>query len=207
VFFNQSSAVFGADYTYIDNRSKQLLTNGLEGKRLESHEIKWRFNFFKAWSVNSSNTVSNKLNNSQFFSSRNYAIKSFESEQRLIFQPNTVFRLSTIYKYNEKRNSASDARQEAFMNTIALELKYNQTDKGSLSGRCDFIRIIYNDVENSSVAYEMLNGLSKGNNVTWELNYQRNLNSNLQISINYNGRKTPGVAPVHLGGAQVRAFF
>mgnify|MGYP000980423476 CR=1 FL=1 len=207
VFFNQSSAVFGADYTYIDNRSKQLLTNGLEGKRLESHEIRWRFNFFKDWSVNSSNIISNKLNNSQFFANRNYSIKAFESEQRLIFQPNTVFRVSSIYKYNEKRNTQGELRQEAFINTLACELKYNQTDKGSLSGRCDFIWIVYNAEENTSVAYEMLNGLSKGNNITWELNYQRNLNSSIQISINYNGRKTPGAAPVHLGGAQVRAFF
>jgi hypothetical protein len=69
------------------------------------------------------------------------------------------------------------------------------------------ILIKFNDTENSSVAYEMLNALSKGQNVTWELNYQRNLNSNIQISINYNGRKTSGSNIVHLGGAQIRAFF
>jgi hypothetical protein len=53
----------------------------------------------------------------------------------------------------------------------------------------------------------MLNGLSAGENYTWELNYQRNLNSNIQISINYSGRKTPNAPTVHLGGAQIRAYF
>jgi hypothetical protein len=125
----------------------------------------------------------------------------------LIFQPNTFFRLSSIYKYNQKQNKIEGGFQTAFINTFAAELKYNQSEKGSLTGRLDLILIKFNDTENSSVAYEMLNALSKGQNVTWELNYQRNLNSNIQISINYNGRKTSGSNIVHLGGAQIRAFF
>lgn len=210
VFFNQNSAVFGADYTYTNNKSKQLLTNGIETKTLESHEVKWRFNFFKAWAINSSNVLSYKGNRSQYFPQRNYLLKGIETEQRLVYQPNTVFRISGIYKYNNKVNRIAKedgSIQQAFLNTFALELKYNQTEKGSLTGRMDFIKISYNDIENSSVAYEMLNGLSTGNNYTWELGYQRNLKNNIQVSINYNGRKTPNSNVVHLGGAQIRAFF
>jgi hypothetical protein len=208
VFFNQASPYFGADYTYINNKSRQLLTNGIEGRKLESHEVKWRYNFAKAWSVNSDNVYSLKGNSSQFFNNRNFLIKAFETEQKLIFQPNTVFRISAIYKYNEKRNDVkTEATEQAFLNTYAFELKYNQTDKGSLTSRFDFIQIKYNASENSSVAYEMLNGLNKGNNFTWELVYQRNLNNNIQISINYNGRKSTDSPIVHLGGAQIRAYF
>lgn len=207
VFFNQSSSVVGADYTYINNKSKQLLTNGIEKRTLESNEIKWRYNFLQAWAINSDNIMSQKENSSQFFANRNYLIKSVETEQKIVFQPNTVFRLSAIYKYTEKRNAKNEAFQRAYLNNYALELKYNQTEKSSLTGRVDFIQIKYNDTENSAVAYEMLNGLSIGDNYTWELVYQRNLNSNIQISINYNGRKNSGSGIVHLGGAQVRAFF
>jgi len=213
VFFNQGSAVFGADYTYIKNQSRQLLTNGLETKELLSNQVKWRLNFLKAWAVNSDNTLSKKSNSSEFFPVRDFLIRATENEQRLIFQPNTTFRISGIYKYTEKRN-VTKARpeipagfQKAYINTFAMELKYNQTEKGSLTGRVDFIKINYNDLENSSIAYEMLSGLSKGDNFTWELTYQRNLNSNIQVSINYNGRKTPNSNTVHLGGAQIRAFF
>ncbi|MES2679161.1 MAG: hypothetical protein V4635_04715 [Bacteroidota bacterium] len=213
VFFNQGSAVFGADYTYMKNQSRQLLTNGLETKELLSNQVKWRLNFLKAWAINSDNTLSTKSNTSEFFPVRDYLIRSTENEQRLIFQPNTTFRISGIYKYTEKKN-VTKARpeiaagfQKAYVNTFGMELKYNQTEKGSLTGRIDFIKIKYNDVENSSIAYEMLSGLSKGDNFTWELTYQRNLNSNIQVSINYNGRKTPNSNTVHLGGAQIRAFF
>lgn len=208
VFFNQSSAVFGADYTYVNNKSQQLLTNGIEGRTLESQEIKWRVNFLKAWAINSDNTYSMKSNTSEFFAQRNFRIKSWETEQKLVYQPNTVFRLSAIYKYTDKKNVlVENGLQKANLSNYALELKYNQTEKGSLTGRLDLIKITYSDAENSSIAYEMLNGLSVGDNFTWELNYQRNLSNNIQISVNYSGRKTPNAAVIHIGGAQVRAFF
>jgi hypothetical protein len=207
VFFNQSSAVFGADYTFTDNQSRQLLVNGIEDRELYSHEVRWRLNVLKSWAINSNSLYSRKGNRSQFFSTRNYSIETYEQEGKLIFQPNTFFRISGIYKYGEKRNRIEGGFQKALINTYAMEMKYNQTEKGSFIGRFDFIDIIYNDNTNSPVAYEMLNALSKGQNFTWEVSYQRNLSTYIQISINYNGRKTPGTAPVHIGGAQVRAFF
>jgi hypothetical protein len=207
VFFNQSSAIFGADYTYINNQSKQLLTNGIEERTLLSHEIRGRLNILKSWALLSNNNISQKGNRSQFFNTRNYLIESRETETRLSYQPNTYFRVSSIYKYTQKENIIEGGVQKAFVNTYAMELRYNQAERGSLTARADFILITFNDKENSPVAYEMLNGLSRGENFTWELNYQRNLGSNIQISINYNGRKTPNSNIVHLGGAQVRAFF
>lgn len=207
VFFNQSSAVFGADYTYIANRSRQLLTNGIEEKTIRSHDIRWRLNAWKAWSINSSNLLSEKGNTSQFFTTRDYLIQAFESEQKINYQPNTVFRISGIYKYTQKVNVINSSNENAFLNTYAIELKYSQTEKGSLTGRFDYISVLSNTEQYSSVTYELLNGLSPGQNYTWELTYQRNLNSNIQISVNYNGRKTSTSNVVHLGGAQIRAYF
>lgn len=206
IFFNQSSALFGADYTYISNQSRQLLTNGIEEKTLESHDIRWRVTILRAWAFNSSNLISKKGNTSEYFSTRDYLIKAYESENKLNFQPNTVFRVSAIYKYTEKRNIAA-GNEQSFLNSYALELKYNQTEKGSLTARFDFIQVVTNSEQYSPVTYEMLNGLNPGDNYTWEVSYQRNLNSNIQISINYNGRKSTTSNIVHLGGAQIRAYF
>jgi hypothetical protein len=206
VFFNQSSAVFGADYTYINNQSRMLLTNGIENRDLMSHEVKARINVWGAWSLNSLANISQKTFTSEYLSARNFLILSSETEHQLAFQPNTVFRLSTRYKYTEKQNSIG-ARERAYLNTYGIEMKANQAEKGSLTGRCDVILITYNGEMNSSLAYEMLSGLRSGRNFTWELSYQRNLNSVLQVSISYNGRRSPDTPVVHLGGAQVRAFF
>jgi len=207
LFFNQSAAVFGTDYTYQNNLGKQLLTNGFETRGNTTHEWKWRWNVTRAWSLNSVNVYGVKQAESGFFSTRNYKIESYDLEQKLSYQPNTAFRISVLYKHNKKQNIIIEGFQKAELNDIGLELKYNQVEKGSLTGKADFINITYNDLENTPVAYEMLNALKTGYNYTWELSYQRNLTSNVQISINYNGRKSPDSKIINIGGAQVRAFF
>ena len=208
LFFNQSAAVFGMDYTFQNNLSKQLLTNGFQTRRTTSHEARWRWNITRAWSINSANTVGRKSDSSDFFSNRNYDIEYYDLEQKLNYQPNTAFRVSVIYKYSHKQNIIRDGgNQIAEHHDFGMEFKYNQLDKGSLNGKFNFINIIYNSVENTPVAYEMLNALKTGYNYTWGLNYQRNLTNNIQISINYEGRKSPNSKIVNIGGAQVRAFF
>ena len=88
-----------------------------------------------------------------------------------------------------------------------MEFKFNKVEKGSITAKFDFINITYNDLQNTPVAYEMLNALQTGANYTWNFTYQRNLTSNIQISINYDGRKSPTTKLINIGGAQVRAFF
>ena len=209
VFFNQSAAVFGTDYTYQSNLSKQLLTNGYETRENTTHEWRWRWNVTKAWSLNSTNIYGIKSNESAFLTTRNYKIEAYDLEQKLSYQPNTAFRISVLYKHNKKQNIMLEGFQKAELNDFGLEFKFNQLEKGSLTGKADFINITYNDAQNQNtpVAYEMLNALKTGYNYTWELSYQRNLSNNIQISINYSGRKTPDSKIVNIGGAQVRAFF
>lgn len=207
VFFNQSATVFGMDYTFTNNKNKQLLLNGFDARDNYAHELRWRFNFLKSWSIMSNNSAGIKSYASQFFKTRNYAIEYYEMEQKLSYQPSTAFRISAIYKYGKKHNIAEGGFQLSDINDYAVELKYNQTEKGSFNLRADFLTITYNDTQNSPVAYEMLNALKPGYNYTWNINYQRNLTSNVQISINYDGRKSPNSKVIHIGGAQIRAFF
>ena len=207
LFFNQTSPVFGADFTVIDNKNRQLLLNGIETRSLKSNEIRTRLNVFKNWSLNVSAIASEKGNASQFLTSRNYLIVSREIESKIIFQPTTAFRVSGGYRYSDKLNKLNVSGERAFLNNYGIEFRFNQANKGSLNGKLEFTEIRFNGDANSSVAYEMLSGLKKGNNYTVELSYQRNLGSNIQISLNYNGRKTGDVKFVHLGGAQIRAYF
>lgn len=207
LFFNQSATFFGMDYTFLNNKGKQLLLNGFDSRDNFSHEVRIRLNFLKAWSFLSNSTGGYKTYASQFFATRNYKIEYYDSEEKLSFQPNTAFRLSVIYKYSQKQNLGEGGFQKALINDYAIEMRYNQSEKGSFNLRADFLTITYNDIESSPVAYEMLNALKPGYNYTWNINYQRNLTGNIQVSINYDGRKSPNSKIVHIGGAQVRAFF
>jgi hypothetical protein len=57
------------------------------------------------------------------------------------------------------------------------------------------------------VAYEMLEGLQPGSNVTWRVLIQKNLTDYLDINLNYQGRKSENSTAIHTGNIQLRAYF
>jgi hypothetical protein len=125
----------------------------------------------------------------------------------LNYKPNTVFRATISFKYTDKKNNLEFSGQRAILQDYGAEIKYNVLDKGSLNVKANFIQIQFNGLQNSSLAFEMLEALKPGQNITWGVMYQRNLSNNLQLSLTYDGRKSSGAKIIHTGGAQVRAYF
>ena len=148
-----------------------------------------------------------KTNTSDYLNTRDYAINYNEIEPKFTFQPNVAFKLIMSYKYSEKANNLNDSNQVAINQNAGIELRFNEAGKGSFSTKINYIQIAYNSSPNSPVAFEMLEGLVPGNNVTWNLGYQRTLANNMQVNFNYDGRKTAGNKTIHTGGVTVRAFF
>ena len=97
--------------------------------------------------------------------------------------------------------------EKAVGNTAGLDLKYNVANKGSFQAKFNFILIAFDGTQNTPVAFEMQEGLRTGQNYTWGISYQRTLSNNMQLNVNYDGRKSPDVKTVHVGGVQVRLFF
>ena len=88
-----------------------------------------------------------------------------------------------------------------------MEFRYDTAGKGSILLTANLVDITYDGEVNASLGNEMLGGLKPGTNGTWSVALQRNLSSNLQVDLTYNGRRSEGVPVIHVGGAQVRAFF
>ncbi len=209
IFFNQAGAIFGADYNYLQNASKQLLTNGYDVRYTENHEVKWRYNIFQWLTFSFVHVIGKKAFESQLFTNRNYQLKIFETEQKIIYQPNTNLRVSVNYKYSEKIN-ALGLMQKGTIHSLGLEGKIIKSESASISGQFNFIQINYlNDNNyNTPVAYEILQSLQPGNNFTWNFTYQQNITSYLQMNILYEGRKSAmNNKIIHIGSMQLRAIF
>lgn len=207
LFINQSGSVWGLDLTYQDLRNKALLVNGYDSRTDISKEARLRWNIIQQLNLNVDYTDGNKQSASQFFTTRDFSIHYFSAEPKVSYQPNTAFRATVSFKYTDKKNAGEYGGQRAKLQDYGGEIKYNVLNKGSLNLKADFIRISYNGEQNTSLAFEMLDALKIGKNVTWGAVYQRNLSNNLQLSLTYDGRKSEGTRIVHVGGAQVRAYF
>jgi len=206
LYFNRINSKFGFDYTYQENGSKILLSNGFDSRQHTFNKLKLRWNITKQHTIKLEGLVGRKKSESDYAPNRNYFISYQEIKPVYAFQPNTKFRLSLNGKFSQKYNQ-SDLNEIAVIKNIGFEFRFNQPKKGSFLGQINFIQIDYNASNNSSLAYEMLEGLKTGNNFTLGLSYQRKVAKNLQLNFNYNGRKSPNNPMIHSGGMELRAFF
>ena len=207
LFFNRSSSKYSVELVTQLFANKNLLINGTDFISTNKDQIKFRWNMNKSFMLNSQLTKEIKKNSSTYMTNRNYDIENIEINNRISFQPNTLFRIAINGRYSEKRNSIEYGNEKAFINDIGLELRRSKRDKGLLNGELHLVNINYNGESSSTIGFEMLEGLQLGKNITWKLGFQKNMSNNIQISINYNGRKSEENRAIHTGSMQMRAFF
>jgi hypothetical protein len=203
-YYNRRSPVFGFDLTWNDNRLKSFLSNGFEIRILRSRNVNIRWNVNRSYLVNFVYENSEKVNQSQFFSARDYRIFTNAFEPKLTFQPGTDFRIAGSYRISKKRNTGGE---KATINKFDLEAKYTSVNTGSISAKAAYIEVKYNAEDDNFLSYELLDGYKNGKNMTWGASVQRNLGTSMQLSLTYDGRKLQDSPVVHTGGVQFRAFF
>ena len=206
-FFNRTATKFGFDINQQQVGSKALLNNGLESRNNSFYNLRLRWSPGSKFTFNVETKNGKKSSTVQFFNGRDFSIQYVEIEPKISYQPSATFRLTLSYKNSEKQNAAALGNQKTTSNKAGIDLKYNVAAKGSFQANFNLIVIQYNGQENTPIAFEMLEGLRTGQNLTWGLSYQRTLSNNMQINVNYDGRKSPNVKTIHVGGVQVRVFF
>ena len=207
VYFNRTGTKFGMDFTFQDNKDKSLLTNGIESRRNLLRTLKTRWNITRVYTLTTLVSNGQKKNDSELFTNRNFNLRIQEIEPKLSIQPNSKFRMSMLFNYREKVNAPDLGGEKSVTGTLGAELRYNIASRGSFRANFNYIDNSLTMTDNASLQYELLEGLQDGTNITWEVNFQRNISQHMQLSINYNGRKSENTPIVHVGGVQVRAFF
>lgn len=207
IYYDRTSRTWSLDHTYQNDRNRTLLLNGFESRSKEFNTMRIRWNVTRHWTADVEAERGRVANASDLLVGRTFAIDQEGLRPRITWQPNTSLRAMVSYKYTEKRNRAEFGGEQALVQDLGLELRYNTAGKGSILVNANLVAISYDGEVNSSLGNEMLAGLKPGTNGTWSLSLQRNLSNNLQVDLTYNGRRSEGVPVIHVGGAQVRAFF
>jgi len=207
VFYNRTSSKFGMDYTYSNQAGKNPFTGGFEEREQTVHTGRLRYNFTPEYGLVSEQEIGNRSSFSDIADGRNFDIDYYTAKQTLTYQPGTSFRLSFIGTYTLRNNEDDLGGESAELIDVGLDLRANKMESGSFFGHLNYISIEYDGATNNSVAYEMLDGLQNGGNITWGAGVQRQLGKSMQLSLSYNGRKSEEIDAVHTGNVQVRAFF
>lgn len=210
IYFNRKSVKWGVDITHRLNTGKALLNYGFESNKLRDLTLKGRWNLNRSIATSFTNKYGlNQLINSSF-ANRNYRIDEVSAEPSVSYIYKSNLRVSIIYTYDNKENKI-DFMEKAINNAIATEIRYNVLSNGTLNARFSYNNINFNGGSggsaNSTAGYILLDGLLPGKNYLWNIELTKRLAGNIEVNLQYEGRK-PGSAPtVHTGTASVRAIF
>jgi hypothetical protein len=209
-FFNRTSSKWGMDITHILSSGKALLTYGVESRRQKNISLKFRFNIGRQVTTNlTARSISNNLF-SPTFGNRNYDIQQKVLEPSVSYISGTKIRLTLGYSFNDKKNTEG-FQEQSTSNALNSEIKYNVLSSSSINAKLSLNSIGFKYAPggspNSTVGYIMLDGLLPGKNYLWNIEYTKRLSGNIEMSIQYDGRKPGEARTVHIGRATIRAIF
>ena len=210
-YFNRSNIKWGFDVTHSVNNGKSLLSYGFESRKLRTLSGKVRWNASRSLVTtlgyrnikNVLSTVGPKFNN------RNYLVLQDIVEPSITYVHKSNFRLSLTYAYGQKRNTI-DSMEKATNHVLTADVRYNILSNSTLSARFSLNQIKFNGypgAANTTVGYILLDGLLPGKNYLWNLEFTKRLAGNIEVSIQYDGRKAGESRTVHIGRASIRAIF
>ncbi|MGB3588305.1 MAG: hypothetical protein WBA23_17270 [Tunicatimonas sp.] len=214
-FFNRQNPRFGAESGLRTTRWKQLLQQGSEDRLTQVYRGQLRYQWNRKWKVTLEGQQSHRKYTLETTgttnSARNFDITAHRLAPELHWQPHLDIRLVTRASWTNRVNSSTvlpeAPTEEATLRSVGWEIQSSRVMKRNINATLEWLKIDYTADATQAVAYEMLEGLLPGNNARWTVNLQQQLLEGLQLTVNYQGRKSPEQATVHSGSVSVRALF
>jgi hypothetical protein len=207
--FNKSDPKWGFDINNTLNSNKSLLTYGYQSQLFQEWNLRARLSLTRSFLLNANvkKGISQLLSTSKDFDNSNYHLNQFSAEPDISFTRKSNFRLTLGYKYANKKNAPAYGGETYTANSFNSDVKYNILQTTSLQGKFTYSSISYDGNPNSTVSYVILDGLLPGKNYLWNLDFTKKLGTNLELSIQYEGRKPGEGAAVHTGRVSLRAIL
>jgi hypothetical protein len=207
IYFNRTSVKWGLDITHRSSDEKSLLIYGFEGRKLRDLSLRARWNINKAFTTSFINKfIRNELSTPKF-SNRNYLITQFSTAPQVSYIYGSDIRVSLIYNFDKKENLLG-LKEKAVNNAVTTEVRYNVLSNSTLNGRLTFNNISYKGGSaNTTVGYIMLDGLLPGKNFLWSIELTKKMAGNIELNLQYEGRKPGTTNVIHTGRASLRALL
>lgn len=206
LFYNRGKQDHSVTYTYLNSRIKNLLTIGSQENKNSSHQLQYLNLYSKSWLLNlSGKTIVTELQ-SENYSAKNYEIRGYQVFPKLTYLFSKSTSWDVFYEYQKKNNTIS-AQEFLKQQRFGSSFTYSGKKQFTMNGEVSLYQNQFEGDALSPVAYQMLEGLQAGENLTWRILIQKNLTQFLDINLNYQGRKSENSQAIHTGNIQLRAYF
>nr|WP_297308308.1 hypothetical protein [uncultured Flavobacterium sp.] len=205
-YFNRSKQRYSTTYSYIQNRTKNLLNSGSVEGKLKTHQFQFIHLMRKFWLFNFITKAEKANSVSQNYSEKNYQIDSYTIHPKITYLFSAQASVDLFYEYKDKLNNLGNL-ETLQQQRLGTSFTYNTSEKFSMNGELSYYENNFIGNQFSAVAFYMLEGLQPGKNVTWRVLFQRNLTKYLDLNLNYQGRTSELGNTIHTGTIQLRAFF
>ena len=206
LFYNRGKQKHSVTYTYVKNRARNLLLTGSQSSNNSSHQIQYDYLLQKYWLFALSGKTVNSDTFVENFETRNFNISSYQIAPKIsyVFSRNASW--DVFYEVFNKQNTIG-LKESLEQTRIGTSFTYASEKKLTMNGEFSLYENDFVGDANSAVAFQMLEGLQPGRNMTWRLLLQKNLTQYLDVNINYQGRKSETSQTIHNGNIQLRAYF
>jgi hypothetical protein len=206
LFYNRGKQKHSVTYTYLSSRTKSLLSVGSQENSNQSHQVQYNHLYEKNWLINFGGKTIASNTTSENYGAKNFELKGYQIAPKIsyLFSKNASWDL--FYEYQKKENKIGSFETLA-QSHFGTSFTYSTEKQLSMNGEFSLYENKFVGDDLSPVAYQMLEGLQPGKNLTWRLLIQKNLTQFLDINLNYQGRKSETSNAIHTGSIQLRAYF
>jgi len=206
LFYNRGKQVHSLTYTYLDNKTKNLLSVGSQEATNNSHQLQYAHLYKKNWLLGFFTKTILTTIQSENFPEKNFDINGYQVAPKIsyLFSKNSSWDLFYEYQY---KNNQIGVMENLIQSRFGSAFSYASNKKFTINGEVSFVQNEFDGNEFSAVGFQMLEGLQTGQNLTWKLLLQKNITQFLDINFNYQGRKSETSQAIHTGNVQLRAYF
>lgn len=207
VFYNRGGRAF-LEAGWTNSNRKQLMLDGFEGMDRTALHFAGTLNSFQDWNFYAAYRQSSNASFSDVVKERDYQFTSTSVSPTVSWQGGRKLRVSLAYKNDNKFSPHESAGGAVSVNSFELTNKFIQAENGVLEGKFSYITVNSDLLDNQSpLAFEMFEGLRDGDNYVWNLSLRRKIIGDLNLIVQYIGRKSQEQKTMHNGSVQLTALF
>ena len=211
LFYNRTSSKFGLEFTHSKRGSKAILVYGFESQDVRNFQARIRGSLKRniVTSLFLKQTKNVLTTKAVKFGNRNYNVLQNFIEPNISYVYKSNLRAGIGYSFSKKQNSI-DSMEQSTNNALIADIKYNILSSSSITLKFTYNNIdfkAYQGASNTTVGYLLLDGLLAGKNYLWQADFTKRFPGNIELTLQYLGRKSGAAKIIQSGNASIRAFF